>query len=88
MRTTTEVEIEIDDVIERFSLSEILDEYDLEDIIEYVERRQSATVVLYQNPQAIRAALQDIASTRISPNLTSCKDCVRGAINEIINDIF
>lgn len=83
-----EVDIEIDDVIENFSIQEILDEYELDDIIEYVQSKQQSEWKLYGNPQEIKYAIKGIAATRVSPNLLSCKDTVQTAVNEIIDELF
>ena len=83
-----DVDIEIDDVIENFSLKEILDEYELDDIIEYVQAEQQQEWKLYGDPKEIKYAIEEIAATRISPNLLSCKDSVQTAVNEIIDELF
>lgn len=83
-----DVDIEIDDVIENFSLEEVLDEYELDDIIGYVQAKQKSEWKLYSNPQEIKYAIKSIAATRVSPNLLSCKDTVQTAVNEIIDELF
>lgn len=77
------IDIDIDDVIDNCSITEVLDYYDIDDIIEYVERKSKNKSVLN-----VEAVLKDIAATRMSPNLISDKELVRRTLSEIINEIF
>lgn len=81
-----DADIDIEDIVNEFSLDDILDEYDDDDIVKALEKRRFSGCTA--SCKSIKTALQDIAATRISYNLTNDRESVRQAINEIIDDLF
>lgn len=81
-----EVKIDTDDIWE-----EVLDELSTEEIEEYLEERRKnktpKTPVICTFEDAEQGLL-DIAQLRLSPNLLCCKDCVKKAINEIMDELW
>lgn len=81
-----EVKIDTDDIWE-----EVLDELSTEEIEEYLEERRKnktpKTPVICTFEDA-ESSLLDIAQLRLSPNLLCCKDSVKKAINEIMDELW
>lgn len=79
-----EVEINTDDI-----WKEVLDELSTEEIEEYLEeRRKNKTPVICISFEEAEQGLLDIAQLRLSPNLLCCKDSVKKAINEIMDELW
>lgn len=77
-----EVEIDTDDIWE-----EVLDELSTEDIEDYLKERRKKEIPTITFEDA-ESSLLDIAQLRLSPNLLCCKDCVKKAINEIMDELW
>ena len=79
-----EVRIDTDDIWE-----EVLDDMSTDEIEDYLkERCKSKLSTFTMTTKEVESALLSIAQLRLSPNMLCCKDRVKDAINETMNELW
>ena len=77
-----EVRIDTDEIWE-----EVLDEMSTTDIEDYLKERRKKEIPTITMDE-VESALLSIAQLRLSPNMLCCKDRVKDAINETMNELW
>lgn len=78
-----EVRIDTDDIWE-----EVLDDMSTDEIEDYLkERRKRKLSTFTMTKKDVESVLLSIAQLRLSPNMLCCKDRVKDAINETMNEL-
>lgn len=79
-----EVQIDTDEI-----WKEVLDDMSTDEIEDYLKerhKRELSTSTMTMNK--VESDLLSIAQLRLSPNMLCCKDRVKDAINEIMNELW
>ena len=79
-----EVQIDTDEIWE-----EVLDDMSTDEIEDYLKercKRELSTFTMTMNE--VESVLLSIAQLRLSPNMLCCKDRVKDAINETMNELW
>ena len=82
--TDVEVQIDTDEIWE-----EVLDDMSTDEIEDYLkERRKRESSTSTMTKKDVESVLLSIAQLRLSPNMLCCKDRVKDAINETMNELW
>ena len=79
-----EVHIDTDEIWE-----EVLDEMSTDEIEDYLKERLKRKLSTFtMTKKDVESVLLSIAQLRLSPNMLCCKDRVKDAINETMNELW
>ena len=79
-----EVQIDTDEIWE-----EVLDDMSTDEIEDYLKERCKREIFTFtMTKKDVESVLLSIAQLRLSPNMLCCKDRVKDAINETMNELW